>query len=146
MRVMPKRLAGDGVLIAGEAANLLLNSGKAIHGMDYAMESGILAAETVAEAKEAGDFSVKTLNEYRLKLDASYVMKDMRRFQGAINFLHSKEMFTTVPDVVNDFGRRFFTVTNAPTDKTPTMLMNAINAHSNLWTMLKLAVKGGRSL
>lgn len=146
MRVMPKRLAGDGVLIAGEAANLLLNSGKAIQGMDYAMESGILAAETVAEAKEAGDFSVKTLNEYRLKLDASYIMKDMRRFQGAVNFLHSKEMFTTVPDVVNDFGRRFFTVTNAPTDKTPTMLMNAVNAHSNLWTMLKLAVKGGRSL
>jgi electron transfer flavoprotein-quinone oxidoreductase len=146
MRVMPKRLAGDGVLIAGEAANLLLNSGKAIQGMDYAMESGILAAETVAEAKEAADFSVKTLNEYRLKLDASYVMKDMRRFQGAVNFLHSKEMFTTVPDVVNEFGRRFFTVTNAPTDKTPTMLMNAVNAHSNLWTMLKLAVKGGRSL
>ena len=44
----------NGVLIAGEAANLLLNAGKAIQGMDYAMRSGILAAETVLEAKTTG--------------------------------------------------------------------------------------------
>src|SRR5690606_9056405 len=49
MRAMPKELFTDGVLLTGESANLLLNSGKAIQGMDYAMESGILAAETIVE-------------------------------------------------------------------------------------------------
>jgi electron transfer flavoprotein-quinone oxidoreductase len=146
MRAMPKSLVGDGVLIAGEAANLLLNSGKAIQGMDFAMESGILAAETIAEAKQRGDFSATSLHAYKEKLENSYVLKDLRKFQGAVKFLHEKEMFTSVPKVVNEFGRRFFTIDNSPTDKTPAMLMGAINKYSNLWTLIKLGIKGGRSL
>lgn len=146
MRAMPKELYTDGVLLAGESANLLLNSGKAIQGMDYAMESGILAAETVAEAKARGDFSRTTLSEYRKKLESSYVMKDLKNFQSAVQFLHSEEMFTSVPKVVNEFGRQFFTIDNKVTDKTPKMLRNAVNKHSSLWSLLKLGLKGARSL
>ena len=87
-RAMPREVYADGVLIAGEAANLLLNAGKAIQGMDYAMRSGILAAETVLEAKAKGDYSVKKLAEYRKKLDASYIMKDINMFQDAVHVLH----------------------------------------------------------
>ncbi len=57
MRAMPKEIYADGLLVAGEAANLVLNAGRAIQGMDYAMRSGILAAETVLEAGKAGDYS-----------------------------------------------------------------------------------------
>jgi electron transfer flavoprotein-quinone oxidoreductase len=146
MRVMPKELYTNGVLLAGEAANLLLNSGKAIQGMDYAMESGILAAETIVEAKSKGDYSRTTLSEYRKKLENSYVMKDLRNFQSAVHFLHSREMFTSVPKVVNEFGRQFFTVDNKPTDKTPKMLRDAVNKHSSLWDLIKLGIKGARSL
>lgn len=146
MRAMPKELYTDGVLLAGESANLLLNSGKAIQGMDYAMESGILAAETIVEAKSKGDFSKETLKEYRKKLDSSYIMKDLRNFQGAVQFLHSEEMFTSVPKVVNEFGRQFFTVDSSETDKTPTMLRKAIKKHSSVWSLIKLGIKGARSL
>ncbi len=146
MRVMPKELYADGLLLAGECANLLLNSGKAIQGMDYAMESGILAAETVAQAKEAGDFSRNTLKLYREKLEASYVMKDLRRFQGAVKFLHNEAMFTKVPAVVNEFGRSFFTVTNEPTEKVPTLLRRAVDKHASLWEMIKIGIQGGRAL
>lgn len=145
-RALPKELYTDGVLLAGEAANLLLNSGKAIQGMDYAMESGILAAETVVEAKERGDFSAAGLSLYRKKLDNSYVMKDLNNFQSAVQFLHSEEMFTSVPKVVNEFGRSFFTVDSKPTPKTPAMLKDAVSKHSSLWNMIKLGFKGARSL
>ena len=146
MRAMPKELYTDGVLLAGESANLLLNSGKAIQGMDYAMESGILAAETIVEAKSKGDFSKSTFSEYRKKIEKSYVMKDLRNFQGAVNFLHTEEMFTTVPKIVNEFGRQFFTVDSKPTDKTPKMLKNAVKKYSSIWKMLKIGIKGARSL
>jgi electron transfer flavoprotein-quinone oxidoreductase len=146
MGVMPKELYTDGVLLAGESANLLLNSGKAIQGMDYAMESGILAAETIVEAKSKGDFSKGFLAEYRKKLESSYVMKDMRNFQSAVHFLHTKDMFTSVPKIVNDFGRQFFTIDNKPTDKTPVMLKNAVKKHSSFWNLLKIGIKGARSL
>lgn len=146
MRAMPTEVFTDGVLLAGESANLLLNSGKAIQGMDYAMESGILAAETIVEAKSKGDFSKATLSGYRKKLESSYVMKDLRKFQGAVNFLHTEDMFTSIPNLVNDFGRQFFTIDNKPTDKTPSMLRSAVKRHISFWKLLKIGVKGARSL
>ena len=42
---------------------------------------GILAAETITEAKEKGDYSAATLKSYRTKMDNSYIMKDINNFQ-----------------------------------------------------------------
>ncbi|NNF58665.1 MAG: FAD-dependent oxidoreductase, partial [Rhodothermaceae bacterium] len=117
MRVMPREVYADGVMLAGEAANLVLNAGRAIQGMDYAMRSGMLAAETVVEAKKAGDFSSAMLQHYRAALENSYVMQDLRGFQQAVHVLHSPQMFEQVPRMVCDFGRAFFTIDNKPTKK-----------------------------
>ncbi|MEX2640992.1 MAG: FAD-dependent oxidoreductase [Balneolales bacterium] len=146
IRALPKEIYTDGLLIAGEAAGLLMNSGKAIQGMDYAMRSGILAAEAVVQAKDKNDFTRETLKSYRDSLEESFVLKDMRRFQSAVEFLHSEEMFETVPKIVCDFGKDFFTIENKPTQKSAGLLRKAIKKHSSYWSMLKLAVKGGRSL
>lgn len=146
MRVMPREVYADGVLIVGEAANLVLNSGKAIQGMDYAMRSGILAADTVVEAREKGDFSAATLKSYRAALERSYVMQDLRSFQGAVNLLHSPTMFTEVPAVLCDFGRNFFTIESQPTQKAGKLLRGSIKAHSSYWALLKVGLKAARAL
>ncbi len=146
IRAMPKEIYADGVMIAGEAANLLMNSGKAIQGMDYAMESGVLAAETVIEAKEKKDFSKNTLKAYRHRLEDSYVLKDMKNFQNAVQLLHKPEMHEQVPYVVCDFGKQFFSVKNEPTPKTTKMLLKSVKKHSSLWTLLKIGIKGARAL
>jgi len=146
MRAMPKELYTDGALIAGEAANLLMNAGKAIQGMDYAMRSGILAAETIINAKQQNDFSTQSLKAYRNALDESYVMKDMRGFQDAVHMLHSPEMFTDIPNFICDFGRQFFSIENKPTPKAREMLSKSINKHSSYWDLIKLGFKGAKSL
>lgn len=146
MKVMPKEIYGDGLLVAGEAANLLMNSGKAIQGMDYAMHSGVLAAETIVEARDSGDFSKNTMKAYRDKLEKSFVLQDMKNFQGAVEFLHSKEMFQSVPGLVCDFGKQFFSIKNEPTPKTREMLSKSVKKHSSYWQLLKLGIKGARSL
>ena len=51
-RAMPKELYTDGILLAGESANLLMNAGKAIQGMDYAMRSWDLGSGNYHEAKK----------------------------------------------------------------------------------------------
>jgi electron transfer flavoprotein-quinone oxidoreductase len=146
LRALPREIYADGVLIAGEAANLLLNAGKAIQGMDYAMRSGILAAEAVVEARRQNDFTAAGLKRYRTALEESFVLQDLRRFQGAVHLLHSEALFTTVPDLVCDFGRRFFTVRSAPTPKAATLLKESIRAHSSYWELLKLGMRAARSL
>ena len=146
LRVMPREVYGEGLLLAGEAANLVLNAGRAIQGMDYAMRSGLLAAETVVEAKKAGDFSAAFLRHYRLALENSYVMQDLRGFQGAVAVLHDPAMFTSVPRLVCDFGRKFFTVDNQPTKKAYQLLRDARKAHMSYWDLVKLGAKAARSL
>ena len=146
MRAMPREVYGDGVLISGEAANLLLNSGKAIQGMDFAMHSGILAAETVLKAREQGDYSAATLKMYREALEQSYVMQNLRNFQDAVRFLHQPQMFTTVPRLVCDFGRAFFTIENKPMPKMRQLLKQVVRRHTSLWELAKLSFKALRSL
>jgi electron transfer flavoprotein-quinone oxidoreductase len=145
-RIMPKELYKDGVLICGEAANLLMNAGKAIQGMDYAMRSGILAAETIVDAKEEGDFSSSSLKAYREALDESFVMQDMNSFQDAVHMLHSPQMFKDVPNLICDFGRKFFTIDNEPTPKSRKMMAESIKEHSSYWDLMKLGFKGAKSL
>ena len=146
MRVMPREIYADGVLVAGEAANLVLNAGRAIQGMDYAMRSGILAAETVLEATQADDFSAAFLQHYRAALENSYVMQDIRGFQQAVEVLHSPEMFTAVPRMVCDFGREFFTVDNNPTKKAYQILRDVRKEHMSYWDLVKLGARAARAL
>ena len=146
IRGLPKKLHGDGVLIAGEAAHLLINAGKTIQGMDYAMRSGILAAETVIEAAAQGDFSEASLKAYRDKLDDSFIMKDMHAFQDAVSLLHDPMMYDTLPKIMGDFGRRFFSVEDAPTPKSRTLFRESVKAHASYWDMVKLGMKAARSL
>jgi len=145
-RIMPKELYKDGVLVCGEAANLLMNAGKAIQGMDYAMRSGILAAETIVTAKEKNDFTSGTLKEYRKALDESYVMKDMNGFQDAVHMLHSPEMFKDVPNLICDFGQKFFSIKSEPTKKSRQMMAESIKKHSSYWDLIKIGLKGAKSL
>ncbi|MBE2187734.1 MAG: FAD-dependent oxidoreductase [Rhodothermales bacterium] len=146
LRAMPKEVYGEGVLVAGEAANLVLNAGRAIQGMDFAMRSGMLAAETVIEAVRAKDFSTAIFTHYRTALDASYVMQDLRGFQDAVKVLHSPEMFTAVPRLVCDFGREFFTVDNRPTKKAWQILRDVRKEHLSYWDLVKLGAKASRAL
>ncbi|MGM0547146.1 MAG: FAD-dependent oxidoreductase [Bacteroidota bacterium] len=145
-RAMPKELYKDGVLLCGEAANLLMNAGKAIQGMDYAMRSGILGAETIVKAKDRGDFTSNTLKEYKQALENSYVMKDINSFQDAVHMLHNPTMYQDVPNLICDFGRKFFTIDNEPTKKSRELMSESIKEHSSYWDLIKIGFKGAKSL
>lgn len=71
-------LYSDGVLVTGDAAALCANLGYTLRGMDLAIESGRLAAQTVLAAKEQGDFSAGALAAYQAALTESFVMDCMK--------------------------------------------------------------------
>jgi electron-transferring-flavoprotein dehydrogenase len=74
---VPERLHGNGVLVAGDAAGLV--NVAALKGIHYAMQSGIVAAETIYAALKAGDTSAAGLASYDADLRRSYVFDDLRR-------------------------------------------------------------------
>ena len=100
---------GPGYLVCGDAA--MLSNPVHREGSNLAMVSGRMAGETVIHAKEIGDFSERRLREYRGKLDNSWVMADMKKYDGAVRLLeHNPQMLIKYPQVADRALDEFFRV------------------------------------
>ncbi len=88
-----KKPYGNGFLVVGDAAGFLLNTGFTIRGVDMAIESGRLAAEAIAKAHSEGKNSEESLSIYRKLLDESFIMKNMRKFSRAADFLSDNKIY-----------------------------------------------------
>ncbi|MCC2308468.1 FAD-dependent oxidoreductase [Cellulomonas chengniuliangii] len=96
------QMSGDGWLICGDAAGLCLNRGFTIRGMDYAVMSGIAAADTVVEAVEAGDTGPTGLAGYRRRLDEG-LLQDFRTLRGGHAWMSgTPDLFTVYPKLAVD--------------------------------------------
>lgn len=107
---MVPELYRDGVLLTGDAAGFCINLGFTVRGMDFAIESGRLAAEAVLRANELGDFSAATLSSYQKALENSFIMKDLKQYKGFPTLLGQREIFKDLPEMVNDIAEKAFTV------------------------------------
>ena len=86
LRAMPE-ICGDGWVVAGDAAHLV----NSVHreGSNLAMTSGRIAGETVVWLKRRREpCTAANLKEYRRRLEASFVMKDMRKYRDIPGMLH----------------------------------------------------------
>lgn len=109
-------LAGDGVIIAGDAAGMCINVGYTVRGMDLAIESGRLAAEAVIDAKKANDFSKAALQRYVDLLRDSFILKDMELYRNLPGTLDNERIFALYPEVAADFMSQLFRV-NGPSTR-----------------------------
>ncbi len=86
------QLYGEGWLVVGDAAHFV----NAVHreGSNLAMTSGRIAAETVVWLKRRREAcSAENLAEYRRRLEASFVMKDLKKYRGIPALLHRNKHF-----------------------------------------------------
>lgn len=112
IEMMPQ-LVGDGILVTGDAAGLVLNLGYLVRGMDLAIASGEAAAKAVIEAKAAGDFTRSGLGVYRDLLKTG-VMRDMEQYRRAPHFLENQRLYQTYPAMVTGLASSLFTVDGSP--------------------------------
>jgi electron transfer flavoprotein-quinone oxidoreductase len=107
-RGIPK-VYGPGYLVCGDAA--MLSNPVHREGSNLAMWSGKLAGETVVHCKEIGDFSERRLAEYRGRLDASWVMADMKKYDKAVPLLeHNPQLLSKYPETADRALDEFFRV------------------------------------
>jgi electron-transferring-flavoprotein dehydrogenase len=69
------RLHGDGFCLVGDTAGFL-NSAR-LKGIHLAIKSGMLAAETLADALQRGDSSAATLSAYHERFEASWAREEL---------------------------------------------------------------------
>jgi electron transfer flavoprotein-quinone oxidoreductase len=109
--MMPK-LAGDGIVVAGDAAGLCLAAGIWLEGVNFAMASGIAAGEAAAEALGRGDTSARGLAGYERRLEQNFVLADHRRLRRAPHLVLSERMQSRYPAFVCNLVEEMFTVRN----------------------------------
>jgi electron transfer flavoprotein-quinone oxidoreductase len=98
------------LLVCGDAAGLCLNMGFTVKGMDYAIASGVLAAQAVWEAKKRNDFSSSSLSQYDRLIGDSFIGKDMKSFRNMPRFLGNERMYEFYPHFVCDAFESIFSV------------------------------------
>lgn len=107
---MVPQIYGDGFLVVGDAAGFCINLGYTVRGMDFAIESGRLAALAILRAKEKEDFSKESLSVYQDLVKDSFIMKDLMTFKAFPTILSRREIFSDLPEIINDVAGRAFTV------------------------------------
>jgi electron transfer flavoprotein-quinone oxidoreductase len=129
------------LLVAGDAAGFSLNVGLTVRGMEFAIASGVLAAQAVKHARERKDFSATGLSIYQTLLEKSFVLKDLKTFQHAPAFLDNPRLFKHYPQMAGDLLEHLFTVGPEPKQKFSTTIREKVS-WSEAWEILKDLRKG----
>jgi len=117
---------GPGLLVVGDAAGLALNTGLLVRGMDFALASGALAAQTIIEAKKRNDFSPASLSRYEGFLKESFVLKDLKTFSEMPRFLQNPRLFNLYPQALAEGLERLMWIGEEPKEKISTTLWREV--------------------
>jgi electron transfer flavoprotein-quinone oxidoreductase len=111
------KLYGKGILVTGDAAGFALNMGVTVRGMEFAIASGIMAAETIIEAKGRDDYSAESLSSYEKRLKESFVLKDLYNCRDIPEFLDESDFFSFYPDSLPALVERVMWFDREPKEK-----------------------------
>jgi len=141
-------LSGNGWVICGDAAQLV----NFVHreGTNLAMASGKMAAETIIEAHQAGDFSGAMLRRYDERVRQSFVLKDLKKYRGMHELLKEEEpelLFEKLPRALNEAAYEWFLVDGVPkAEKQKKIIRGLKSAAGGTLNMLRLGMKGWRAM
>ena len=137
---MIPKLYADNVLVCGDAAAFVVNLGYTVRGMDYAIESGRLAAETIIRAKELGDYSAAALSYYQLLLEDSCIFRDMKQYRNFPKLLERHEIFNDVPEIADVLFDKLFRVNGEKPVSLPMFAIDEIAKRTSAQKLLELVM------
>jgi electron transfer flavoprotein-quinone oxidoreductase len=102
----------DGMVVAGDAGGMCLAAGIWLEGVNYAIGSGMIAAQVASEAIDRGDVSRAGLQPYRARLESSWVLADHKRLRHVPDLIMSDGFQVRYPQLVCALAEEVFTVRN----------------------------------
>lgn len=141
-----QKLFGNGVLLAGDAAGLCYTNGLNQEGMNLAMTSGYLAAETVYDALKAGDCSQKSLALYEARLKESFVLKDMKTFEKVVDLMHNDRLFSVYPKLIGTIMEQLYRSDGTPRKSFGRLGWNAVKENVSVKDLITDLLQGGKAL
>lgn len=93
----PAAWHGDGWMVCGDAAGFVFSNGLVIQGMNYAVRTGLLAADVARQARDAHDASARTLAEYSRRLEELGILADFRDSEGLDRVKWNPHFYSAYP-------------------------------------------------
>ena len=101
----PTSFHGDGWMVAGDAAGFVFSNGIVIQGMNYAVRTGLEAAETALTAKKANDATASRLADYTARLERTGVIADFRDFESMDRVKWNARVYSVYPKFASELVR-----------------------------------------
>ena len=137
---MIPKLYDNGVLVTGDAAAFVINLGYTVRGMDFAIESGRLAAEAVIRAKAAEDFSAAFLSYYQKLVENSFIYADMKQYRNFPKLLERHEIFNDVPQIADVLFDKLFRVDGSKPVSIPMFAIDEIAKRTSAKKLIDLVM------
>jgi len=144
VRSMP-RLYDDGVLVVGDAAMMVNNLHR--EGSNLAIAAGRMAGETVIHAARAGDWSAATLSLYQDLLEASFVLKDLRKYERLPDFVERRaDLLQIYPALLGEAIEEMLAVDGVSKREKQRRILRQFLARRPWWRILRDAYDGWRAM
>ena len=144
-KALPPLYTG-GLMLAGDAAGLCYTNGINLEGINLAMTSGVLAAETAMEALNTNDFSARLLSLYKKKLENSFVIKDMKTFKNAAGMMRLERLYQTYPKLLASIMEKIHRAGGPPRSKLLRLIRKEVLKEVGLKNLIGDSFKIGRAL
>jgi electron transfer flavoprotein-quinone oxidoreductase len=143
--MLPK-LSRAGLMVVGDAAGFVFAAGLFLEGMNFAIASGLAAAETAQEARAEHDYSEQSLSRYRRRLEKSFVLQDLKRFRHVPAFVNNERLQNVYPELFCQAAENIFRSNGTPRRKLGRTLYQTLHKKVPLHTMLRDGWQAARAL
>jgi electron transfer flavoprotein-quinone oxidoreductase len=134
-----------GLLLVGDAAGFVLNTGTTLRGLDLAIASGTLAARSIVEAKTSGLSATACLDHYKHALNQSFIMKQMKTHRKAPGVLALGRLYDRYPGRLAELAWELFHVDKSGESMSVRRVLTRLTRNvlgwsgcKDLWRMLRM--------
>ncbi len=143
---MLPQLSKGGLLVVGDAAGFVFAAGLFLEGMNFAIASGLAAAETIKLAHAEQDFSALSMSRYRKKLEDSFVLQDLKKFRHAPDFVNNERLQNLYPELFCQTAENLFRSNGTPRRKIGRVAFDTMRGKVPLRTLIRDSWQAARAM
>src|SRR5579863_7829178 len=143
---MLPQLSKGGLLVVGDAAGFVFAAGLFLEGMNFAIASGLAAADTVKLAYTEHDFSALSMSRYRKKLEDSFVLQDLKKFRHAPDFVNNERLQNLYPELFCQTAENLFRSNGTPRRKIGCVAFDTLRGKVPLRTLIRDSWQAARAM
>ncbi len=139
---MPAKLYRDGLVVVGDAAGMVVNTGAIIRGIDLAIVSGVAAARAILRNENESNIGPAYMRE----LEALELTPTMKLFANFHELMSNRRMIAVYPAMANELLKVLFAVDGKLPARMDKAMLKVLKKHVTFGQLLADGWKGFKAI